>query len=97
MQKSINDYMSKVIVSSILTFDSIISGSGVQVPPLPPPHFVDIDAEKLNQPRFQRTVSRKYKRAQYADVLELVDNFDLESKVERRAGSSPVIRTKWNT
>ena len=36
MQKNINGYMSKVIVSSILTFDSIISGSGVQVPPLPP-------------------------------------------------------------
>ena len=38
--------------------------------------------------------ARMVHSAEYADVVELADTYDLGSYVVRHAGSSPVIRTK---
>ena len=48
---------------------------------------------KYGPPRFQHTVSRKYKRVQYGELAELVDALDLGSSAARRKGSSPLFPT----
>ena len=50
---------------------------------------------KYGPPRFQHTVSRKYKRVQYGELAELVDALDLGSSAARRKGSSPLFPTRF--